>query len=154
MRMTSRLWFPIMVVSMAVSAGCAHKRPEARAEARAEAREERRERAMEPRGDWVKLGERWVDGAHDRDVIQVGAREGRFRKIRIVVENSALEMYDVVVIFGDGTPFSPHTRHVFNPNTRSHVIDLPGSDRVIRSVEFRYGNLPGGGRALAEVWAS
>jgi hypothetical protein len=156
--MTSRLWFPIMVVSMAVSSGCAHKRTEerqeARQETRQEAREERRERAMEPRGDWVKLGERWVDGAHDRDVIQVGAREGRFRRIRIVVENSALEMYDVVVTFGDGTPFSPHTRHIFNPNTRSHVIDLPGSDRVIRSIEFRYGNLPGGGRALAEVWAS
>ena len=152
--MTSRLWFPIMVVSMAVSMGCAHKRPEARAEARAEAREERRERVMEGRGDWVKLGERWVDGAHDRDVIQVGAREGRYRKIRIVVEHSALEMYDVVVTFGDGTPFSPPTRHVFNPNTRSHVIDLPGGERVIRSVEFRYGNLPGGGRALAEVWAS
>jgi len=34
-----------------------------------------------------------------------------------------------------------------------HVIDLPGSERVIRTVEFRYGNLPGGGRAQAELWA-
>jgi hypothetical protein len=33
------------------------------------------------------------------------------------------------------------------------VIDLPGDARVIRSVEFRYGNLPGGGRAKAELWA-
>jgi hypothetical protein len=71
----------------------------------------------------------------------------------IVVEHSALEMYDVVVTFGDGTRFSPPTRHVFSPDTRSHVIDLPGSQRIIRSVEFRYGNLPGGGRAQAELWA-
>jgi hypothetical protein len=99
------------------------------------------------------LGERSVDGVRDRDVISVGGREGRYRRIMIVVENSALEMFDVVVTFGDGERFSPATRHVFSANTRSHVIDLPGDARVIRSVEFRYGNLPGGGRARAELWA-
>ena len=145
MRTTIRLWFPILIVSMAAGVGCAHRDREAR--------ETRREAVMESHGDWVKLGERWVDGKSDRDVIQVGAREGRYRKIRIAVENSALEMYDVLVTFNDGPPFSPHTRHTFNPNTRSHVIDLPGGARVIRTVEFRYGNLPGGGRALAELWA-
>jgi hypothetical protein len=145
MRTTSGSVFLTVVVGLAVSGGCAH-RP-------AERREDRRAPAVEPRGDWVKLGERSVDGAHDRDVIHVGAREGRYRRIRIVVEHSALVMYDVVVTFGDGTPFSPQTRHVFNANTRSHVIDLPGGARVIRSVEFRYGDLPGGGRALAELWA-
>jgi len=70
-----------------------------------------------------------------------------------VVEHSALEMQDVVVRFSDGTQFSPNTRHVFAAETRSHVIDLPGAQRVIRNVEFRYGNLPGGGRAQAELWA-
>jgi hypothetical protein len=107
----------------------------------------------EAHGDWTKLGERWVDGVRDRDVIHVGARQGTYRRIMIVVEHSALEMFDVVVTFGDGTQFSPRTRHVFSPDTRSHVIDLPGADRVISSVEFRYGNLPGGGRAQAELWA-
>jgi hypothetical protein len=99
------------------------------------------------------LGERSVEGTNDRDVIAVGAREGRYRRIMIVVEHSPLEMYDVVVTFGDGTKFSPATRHVFGANTRSHVIDLPGGQRTIRNVEFRYGNLPGGGRARAELWA-
>jgi hypothetical protein len=46
----------------------------------------------EPRGDWRKLGERWVDGAHDRDVIGVGAREGSYRRIMIVVEHSPLRL--------------------------------------------------------------
>jgi hypothetical protein len=112
-----------------------------------------REYRGELHGDWHKLGERWVDGAHDRDVIWVGAREGSYRRIMIVVEHSALEMYDVTVRFADGSSFSPATRHVFAANTRSHVIDLPGARRTIHSVEFRYGNLPGGGRAEAELWA-
>ena len=112
-----------------------------------------REYRAEYRGEWNKLGERSVDGTHDRDVIWVGAREGAYRRIMIVVENSALEMHSVVVHFSDGSAFSPETRHVFAANTRSHVIDLPGSRRNIRSVEFRYGNLPGGGRAEAELWA-
>jgi hypothetical protein len=40
----------------------------------------------------------------------------------------------------------------FAPNTKTRVIDLPGGARVIRRVEFRYGNLPGGGRAQVELW--
>ena len=130
----------------AASVGCAHRQPERREAPREVA-------VVSPHADWTMLGERWVDGVHDRDVIPVGRREGRYRRIMIVVEHSALEMYEVVVNFGDGTQFMPATRHVFSANTRSHVIDLPGTERVIRNVEFRYGNLPGGGRAQAELWA-
>ena len=135
----------LALVFTGLALGCGH-RPEERRAAPYGYR-------AEPRADWNKLGERWVDGTHDRDVIPVGARDGAYRRIMIVVENSALEMNDVVVHFGDGTSFSPPTRHVFAANTRSHVIDLPGTRRNIRSVEFRYGNLPGGGRAQAELWA-
>jgi hypothetical protein len=144
MQMTSQVTSLSLIISVAMAVGCAHH---------PEHREERREPVLEARGDWVKLGERWVDGAHDRDVIHVGAREGRYRRVRIVVERSPLEMYDIVITFGDGTPFSPQTRHIFGADTRSHVIALPGGPRVIRTVEFRYGNLPGEGRALAELWA-
>jgi hypothetical protein len=135
----------VVLMFSGLALGCGH-RPEER-------RPVAREHRTEVRGDWNKLGERWVDGTRDRDVIPVGAREGAYRRIMIVVEHSALEMHDVVVNFSDGTSFSPPTRHVFAANTRSHVIDLPGTRRNIRSVEFRYGNLPGGGRAQAELWA-
>jgi hypothetical protein len=142
--MIKRLGFLLaLLLGATAGAGCAH---------RVERREVHYEH-VERRGDWVRLGERWVDGAHDRDVISVGAREGYYRRIMIVVENSALEMFDVTVTFGNGDRFSPATRHIFGANTRSHTIDLPGHERVIRTVEFRYGNLPGGGRALAELWA-
>ena len=51
-------------VLAAMALGCAHRSEEHRARP-----------AGIPRGygrDWNKLGERWVDGAHDRDVIPVG----------------------------------------------------------------------------------
>jgi len=139
-------WPLLSLLILTFGAGCAHKGAEER-------REVRHEPVVAARGDWVKLGERSVDGARDRDVIAVGAREGRYRRIMLVVEHSALELFDVVVTFGDGTRFAPSVRHMFSPETRSREIDLPGADRIIRSVEFRYGNLPGGGRAVMELWA-
>jgi hypothetical protein len=141
--MHRKLPFVFVITTLAAVAGgaCTH-------------RQVRREPVVvSPRSDWVMLGERWVHGTNDHEVIHVGAREGRYRRIMIVVENSALEMYDVVVYFGNGTTFSPGTRHVFAAETRSHVINLPGDYRVIERVEFHYGNLPGGGRALAQLWA-
>jgi hypothetical protein len=85
-------------------------------------------------------------------VIQVTRSEGRFRKIRIEVKGSALEMYDVEETFGDGEKISPGTRLHFARRSWSRTIDLPGGDRVIRSVRFRYGNLPGGGRARVRLY--
>src|SRR4051794_13785361 len=111
--MHTKIALTLVVAGLAL--GCGHRAEERRAAPRAD-------RGVY-RGDWNKLGERWVDGTHDRDVIPVGARQGAYRRIMIVVENSALEMNDVVVRFSDGSSFSPATRHVFAANTRSHVID-------------------------------
>ena len=103
-------------------------------------------------GGWEKLGAREVDGKVDRDVIAVGRDDGRFKAIQIQVDGSALEMFEIKVTFGDGQTFEPKTRLVFDKNSRSRNIDLPGDKRVIKKVEFRYGNLPGGGRARVELW--
>jgi hypothetical protein len=105
------------------------------------------------RPGWVMLGERTVDGNYDHDVIDVGAQEGRFNHIMFVVEQHAVEIFDVKVTFGDGSRHDVPTRLVFRPDTRSQVVDLPGANRVVRRVEFRYGNVPGRGRAHVELWA-
>jgi hypothetical protein len=141
----------VLLLTMVAGAGCAHHRDADVREDR-EVREPRPVRYAENREGWVRLGERSVDGAHDRDVIPVGGREGTFRKIMIAVERNPIELHHVVVTFRDGSQYSPETRLVFGANTRSGVIDLPGNERVIRSVEFRYGNLPGTGRAEVELW--
>jgi hypothetical protein len=98
-------------------------------------------------GGWRPLGERVVQGHSDHDAIQVTASEGSFRDIQVEVRGSSLEMYNIVVTFGNGEKYSPDTRLVFNRGTRTRVIDLPGAERVIRSVAFHYGNLPRGGKA-------
>lgn len=102
---------------------------------------------------WTKLGERDVDGRVDRDRIQVSRYEGKFSKMTIVVRDSDLEMQDFAVKFDRGREWRPRINHYFRENQRTHVIDFPGDDRTIKYIEFKYRNLPGGGRAKVEVWA-
>ena len=104
------------------------------------------------RNGYAYLGERFVNGEMDHDVIHAGRRDGRF-SIMIVVENAPVEVFDIVVTFGDGERWEPHTKLVFGPDTTSRMIELPGGARIIRSVDFRYGNLAGAGHAKVELWA-
>jgi hypothetical protein len=101
---------------------------------------------------WTKLGERDVDRKVDRDRIPVGRYEGKFAKLTLVVENSDLDLLDFEVTFGNGEKFHPEVRHFFKEGARTRVIDLPGDDRVIQSIDLKYKNLPGGGKAKVEVW--
>jgi hypothetical protein len=102
--------------------------------------------------EWTELGTRTVDGPCDHDSIQVGhGHDNPMSTIRLSVEQSDLELYDIVVTFADGSTFSPNTRLVFHEGERSRQIDLPGNGRVIRRVDFRYGNRAGGGRAQLTI---
>lgn len=104
-------------------------------------------------GGWELLGRLTVDGRNDRDSLPVGRRQGRFAKLQLRVTNSSMKMHDVVVVFTDGTRYSPNTRLVFNRGAVSNVIDLPGTRRTIQRIDFRYSDMAGGGRANVEVWA-
>ena len=105
------------------------------------------------RNGYTYLGERWVNGGLDHDAIAVGRADGRWNSIMIVVENAPVEMYDMIVTFGDGEKFDPKTRLTFGPDSTSRMIDLPGRNRVIRRVDFHYGNIAGDGKAKVELWA-
>lgn len=104
------------------------------------------------RAGFVFLGERTVNGGVDHDVIHVGRRDGQFREIMVVVERAPVEIFDLVVTFGNGERYEPRTRMVFGPDTTSRSIDLPGGTRVIGRVDFRYGNLVAGAHAKVELW--
>jgi hypothetical protein len=103
------------------------------------------------RNGFTYLGERMVNGGADHDVLPVGRGDGRFHEIMVVVERAPVEIFDMVVTFGDGQHWEPHTRMVFGRDTTSRAIDLPGGARVIRRVDFRYGNL-GARDAKVELW--
>lgn len=105
------------------------------------------------RNGFVYLGERTVNGGADHDVIPVGRADGKFHEIMIVVERAPIEIDDLVVTFGNGEHYEPHTRLVFGRDTTSRSIDLPGGARFIRRVDFRYGNLVAGAHAKVELWA-
>jgi len=101
---------------------------------------------------WVKLGEREVNGKVDRDRIEIGSHDGKFTKLTLYVEHSDLELLDFEITFGNKEKFHPEVRHVFKEGSRTRVIDLPGDERMIKSIDLTYKNLPGGGRARVEVW--
>lgn len=102
---------------------------------------------------WTMLGERTVNGRMDKDKIEVGREEGKFRRLTVVVLDSDLSLLDMEIKFGRGPVFKPDVRQDFREGSRTRVIDLPGDDRVIKWIEFRYKNLPGGGNAKVQVWA-
>ncbi|MEO8201331.1 MAG: hypothetical protein ABI679_12465 [Gemmatimonadota bacterium] len=102
---------------------------------------------------WDRIGSREVDFRVDHDAIPA-AFEGTFRQIMIRVDGGDVEMLNVKVNFANGESFSPDTRLVFQNETRTRVIDLPGTLRVIRNVEFTYRSIRGGreGKAVVSVY--
>jgi hypothetical protein len=152
MRTLALISLSLATSACTVKSGPGPNTAERRADRRAERQDDRRDARFDANSRWDKLGERWVDGRGDRDVIHVGRKDGRFQKIQLVIEHSAVDLYDINVVFGDGSRFSPGTRLTFGPGSTTRVIDLPGGARTIKHVEFRYGNLPGGGKAQVELW--
>jgi len=102
---------------------------------------------------WTMLGEREVNGRVDHDRIGVGRHEGRFSKLTLVVLDSDLELIDLEIKFAKGAPWHPTVSHFFKEGQRTRLIDFPGDERVIKFIDFKYRNLPGGGRAKVQVWA-
>jgi hypothetical protein len=100
---------------------------------------------------WTMIGERTVDGRVDNDKIDVSQKIGKFNQLTVVVLDSDLEMIDFAVQFVKGTRFNPPVSHFFRENSRTKVIDLPNTE-ILRRIEFKYRNLPGGGRARVQVW--
>jgi len=101
---------------------------------------------------WTKLGERTVNGRVDHDKIDVGKYEGKFTKLTMFVEKSDLELLDFEITFGNGERFHPEAKYFFKEGSRTRVIDLPGDERVIKNINLKYRNIPGGGNAKVEIW--
>jgi len=87
---------------------------------------------------WERLGQREVDFRNDHDQIDVGRKEGRFRQLEVRVKNAPIEIYDMVVTFGNDETFKPKLRHKFTEGTGSRIIDLPGERRTIKRIDFNY----------------
>ena len=115
-------------------------------------RHDRWRRHWERQG-WALLGEQWVSGREDHDYVPIGRRQGRFTRVLLVAEEGDFELHDVVIEFSNGRAWSPRLNHYFREGQRSRTLMLPNAPRGLRSIKLTYGNLPGGGRALVQVWA-
>ena len=101
---------------------------------------------------WTYLGKTTADGWRDHDRLTVG-NKGPYSEVMFVVAGSDVELTDVVITLGNGERFEMKGAIAFKEGTRTRPIDIPGALRKIKTVDFAYQNLPGGGRASVEVWA-
>ncbi len=86
----------------------------------------------------VFLGDRTVPFSGDHNVVTVGNYQGFFRSILFTVEQNDIEIYNVVIVYGNGEKENISTRLAFDAGTRSRVIDLQGGKRRIRNIQFSY----------------
>jgi hypothetical protein len=87
---------------------------------------------------WELLGRQEVSYRGERDRIDIGRREGKFRQLQIKVEGAPVEIRDMVVTFGNDETFSPNLKHQFDERSRSRIIDLPGERRTVKRIDFNY----------------
>jgi hypothetical protein len=103
---------------------------------------------------WERLGSRDVDFRGDRDTIQVGKSEGRFKQLQIRVKDAPVEITNMVVTFGNDERFSPNVRYRFAEGSGSRTIDLPGERRGIKRIDFNYRSISKReGKGRVEVYA-
>ena len=87
---------------------------------------------------WVKLGERTVNHAVDRDEIVVSAKKGVFKKIKFKVKRRKVTFRDVKVHFANGDVQDVALRREIPAGGQTRDIDLEGKNRVITKVVFWY----------------
>jgi hypothetical protein len=90
-----------------------------------------------PKGN-VLLGERVVSFRADHDTIAVGNYEGYFRSLFFRVEKNDIELFNLVIVYGNGEKQMLETRLVFKEGSRSRLIDFVGGKRRIQTIQFTY----------------
>jgi len=92
--------------------------------------------------EWVQLGCRDVDLNVDRDVIEVGRRDGTFTAIRLRAMGNAVQMIDLKVVYGNGELDDIPVRARIPEGGSSGPLDLRGRDRAIDRIQLIYSRVP------------
>ena|SRR5436190_2241728 len=87
---------------------------------------------------WIFLGDKHVDGHDDHDKISINSKEGTFRQVQVRVKVAPVIFKEVVVHFGNGADEELQFAERINAGGSTRPLDLRGTDRVIKSVEFWY----------------
>jgi len=100
------------------------------------------------------LGSQKIGFKADRDVLRVGRKEGRFRRIALRAVDNDIEILDLKIFYARGAADDVQVRRVLKTGQRSEPIDLKGNEaRVIDRIEFVYRARPNfRGAATLEVY--
>jgi hypothetical protein len=90
------------------------------------------------KADWELLGSASYKLRLEQSVIDVGKSEGRYAAVRLEVKGSDVEIYDLRIVYGNGTKEELSVREVFRAGTGSRRIALAGGDRFIRQIILTY----------------
>jgi hypothetical protein len=109
--------------------------------------------AMARGGRWVLLGDRLVNDRLDHDIIPVTATRGDFNAILIRVRGASVDFHKVVIVYGNGNRQEVEMRNTIPAGGSTRVIDLQGTEIIIREVECWYdANTIRGRKALVRVF--
>jgi hypothetical protein len=89
-------------------------------------------------GSWVIIGQTQAGHGKDHDVLVVKGRFDNFRKLKLKVTDAPVNMDAMVVTFDAGGAQRISLRQKIEQGGESRVVDLQGSSRSIRTVEFWY----------------
>jgi hypothetical protein len=87
-------------------------------------------------GNWRLLGSVKAGHSGDHDEIVVTGPHDSYRKLKLKVTNSPLNMQKMAVIYFDGAPENIQIKDNIPEGGESRAIDLKGGKRKIRSVQF------------------
>ncbi|WP_439541856.1 hypothetical protein [Hyphomicrobium sp.] len=106
--------------------------------ASAEAQRGRDDWRPDNRSEWELLGSAQIGTRLERDVIEVGRREGRFRTIAFAVSGGDVQIEELKVLYSNGEADQIRVREVLKAGSRSRPIDLPGRGQFIQRIEVAY----------------
>jgi hypothetical protein len=104
-------------------------------------------------GTWELLGDQKVNFGVDHDVIRVGRHDGKFRAIKLRVQDNDIELLDLKVVYANGAPDDIRVRQKLRKNSETRTIDLKGNTRAIREIQLTYKSRPSfRGRATLQIY--
>lgn len=89
-------------------------------------------------GTWKILGTMHATHKADHDEMRVTGTHDYYRKLKLKVTDSPVNIKRMVVRYDDGAPEEINTRTEIPKGGESRVIDLRGGKRKLKSIEFWY----------------
>jgi hypothetical protein len=106
--------------------------------------------------EWERLGDRHVGFINDHDTIVVGRRDGKFKRLKLLVRGNDIELDSIKIVFGNGEVEDVRFHERIRAGGESPSIDLRTAwrdGRYIKEVLLHYHSRPDfRGEAVAELW--